>query len=34
MRAKELMFKFWVILSGIIITVITFGLFLYILYKV
>jgi phosphate transport system permease protein len=33
MRAKELMFKFWVILSGIIITVITFGLFLYILYK-
>jgi len=33
MRAKELMFKFWVILSGIIITVITFGLFLYVLYK-
>ena len=33
MKFKELFFKLWVILSGIIIISATFGLFLYLLYK-
>lgn len=33
MKARDLLFKLWVILSGIIIITITMGLFLYLLYK-
>jgi phosphate transport system permease protein len=33
MKSKDLMFRIWVILSGIIIIAVTFGLFLYIFYK-
>lgn len=33
MKAKDLLFKLWVILSGLIIIAITMGLFLYLMYK-